>query len=196
MSSLPSQLQHVAALIPAGATVLDVGCADGLLLRHLRDTKGVDGRGLEIDPRLVSEAVSHGLSVVQGDADSDLADFPSDSVDYAVLSGTLQATRAPARVLSELLRIGQRAIIAFPNFGHWRVRLDLLLSGRMPATASLPDSWFETANIHLCTVNDFRALASSLGYRIDRVIHLSGDRPVTRHPNLLADYAIFLLGKG
>lgn len=194
MSGLPPRLAIVADLIPAGASVLDVGCSDGLLLRHLRDAKGVDGRGIELDPARVSIALSHGLSVVQGDADRDLADFPSQSVDYAILSETLQAMRSPGRVLDELLRIGRRAIVAFPNFGHWRVRLDLLVRGRMPVTPGLPESWHETENIHLCTIRDFRALAEAQGAAILSEAYLAGTRRVVLHPNLLADHAILLLG--
>lgn len=194
MSPLPLRLALVADLIPPGTSVLDVGCSDGLLLRHLRDAKGVDGRGIELEPARVSAALAHGLSVVQGDADRDLADFPAQSVDYAILSETLQAMRAPARVLDELLRIGRRAIVSFPNFGHWRVRLDLLLAGRMPVTPGLPQSWHETENIHLCTVSDFRALAASRGASILSETYLAGPRQVRWHPNLRADHAIILLG--
>ncbi len=194
MNGLPFRLAAVADLIPRGATVLDVGCSDGRLLRHLRDAKGVDGRGIELDPARVSAALAHGLSVVQGDADSDLADFPSRSVDYAILSETLQAMRAPARVLDELLRIGRRAIVSFPNFGHWRVRLDLLLGGRMPVTPGLPEPWFETENIHLCTIRDFRALARARGAAILSETWLAGTRRVRVHPNMRADHAILLLG--
>jgi methionine biosynthesis protein MetW len=196
VSGLPPRLAIVADLIPPGASVLDVGCSDGLLLRHLRDRKGVDGRGIELDPARVSAALAHGLSVVQGDADSDLADFPSQSVDYAILSETLQAMRSPRKVLDELLRIGRRAIVSFPNFGHWRVRLDLLLGGRMPVTPGLPESWHETENIHLCTARDFRALAEASGAAIISETYLAGTRPVRLHPNLLADHAILLLGPG
>jgi methionine biosynthesis protein MetW len=193
MTGLPPRLARIADLVPAGATVLDVGCSDGQLLDHLRATKRVDGRGIELDPARVSAALARGLSVVQGDADTDLAAFPSASVDYAILSETLQAMREPARVLSELLRIGRRAIIAFPNFGHWRVRLDLALGGRMPVTPGLPMSWHETENIHLCTVSDFEALAAARGYRVEGAWFLAGERRVRLHPNLFADHALFVL---
>ncbi|WP_448580568.1 methionine biosynthesis protein MetW [Thermaurantiacus sp.] len=190
---LPPRLSQVAALVPRGASVLDVGCADGLLLRHLRDTKGVDGRGIELDPARVANAVALGLAVVQGDADRDLVNFPTQSVDYAILSETLQAMRAPDVVLAELLRIGRRAIVAFPNFGYWRVRLQLLFRGSMPVTPSLPESWFATENIHLCTIRDFRALAAARGFRIEDSRYLSGDRDIRLHPNLRADHALFVL---
>ncbi len=182
--------------MPEGARVLDVGCSDGTLLAWLRDHRGVDGRGIEIDAERVARAVARGLSVVQGDADRDLAEFPSDSVDVAILSETLQAMHRPARVLRELLRIGARAVVAFPNFGHWRVRLALLARGRMPATPSLPASWHETENIHLCTVADFRALAREEGLRILGEAHLAGWRRVPpAQANWRADHALFVLGR-
>lgn len=193
MSGLAARLRQVADRIPPGASVLDVGCSDGRLLAHLRDSKGVDGRGIEIAPERVAAAVARGLSVVQGDATSDLADFPSQSVDYAILSETLQAMAEPHRVLEQLVRIGRRAVVAFPNFGHWRVRMDLLLTGRMPVTRGLPMSWYETENIHLCTVDDFRQLARDLGLTIDEQAFLSGTRPTGAWPNLLADHALFVL---
>ncbi|WP_448585754.1 methionine biosynthesis protein MetW [Thermaurantiacus sp.] len=193
MIALPPRLAEVARLVPPGVSVLDVGCSDGLLLRHLSAEKGVDGRGIELDPERVAQALAHGLAVVQGDADRDLADFPTASVDYAILSETLQAMHRPATVLAELTRIGRRAIVAFPNFGHWRVRLDLLARGRMPLTPSLPDSWHATENIHLCTIRDFEALAAAQGHVIEARRYLAGARAIAWHPNLLADHAIYVL---
>lgn len=193
MNGLSVRLQQVAAQIPQGASVLDVGCSDGRLLAWLRDQRQVDGRGIEIDPARVAAAVARGLSVVQGDATRELAAFPDASVDYAILSETLQAMQAPAKVLGELVRIGRRAVVAFPNFGHWRVRLDLLTKGRMPVTPSLPTSWHATDNIHLCTVADFRALAWELGLAIEREAYLAGARPIGAWPNLRADHALFVL---
>jgi methionine biosynthesis protein MetW len=193
VNGLSVRLQQVASTIPAGASVLDVGCSDGRLLAWLRDNRGVDGRGIELDPARVAAAVARGLSVVQGDATHDLAAFPDQSVDYAVLSETLQAMQAPARVLQQLVRIGRKAVVAFPNFGHWRVRLDLVTKGRMPVTRSLPTSWHETENIHLCTVDDFRALAAGLGLTIEGQAFLSGEEKVSAWPNLRADHALFIL---
>jgi len=195
MNGLSARLQEVARQIPPGASVLDVGCSNGQLLAHLRDAKGVDGRGIELDPDRVALAVARGLSVVQGDATRDLAAFPSGSVDYAILSETLQAMEAPQRVLAELVRIGRRAVVAFPNFGHWRVRAHLLLKGRMPVTRGLPMSWYETENIHLCTIADFRALARQMGLTIEGEAYLAGSRKVSAWPNLLADHALFVLSR-
>ncbi|MFJ5486734.1 methionine biosynthesis protein MetW [Hansschlegelia beijingensis] len=144
----------VAEMVQPGSRVLDVGCGDGALLRLLIARRGVDGRGIEISQSGVNASVAHGLSVVQGDADADLAHYPDDAFDYVILSQTLQATRRPKAVVEDLLRIGRRAIVSFPNFGHWRVRMQFLLEGRMPQTANLPDPWYETPNIHLCTIRD------------------------------------------
>jgi methionine biosynthesis protein MetW len=195
VNGLSVRLQQVARQIPVGASVLDVGCSDGQLLAWLRDRKGVDGRGIELDPERVAKAVARGLSVVQGDATHDLAAFPSQSVDYAILSETLQAMEAPHKVLAELIRIGRRAVVAFPNFGHWRVRAHLALRGRMPMTRSLPVSWYETENIHFCTIDDFRALADEMALTIETQAYLSGEKPVSAWPNLRADHALFVLRK-
>ena len=189
------RLRQLVAHIPTGASVLDVGCADGALLALLRDEKGVDGRGIEIAPERVQAAVARGLSVVQGDATHDLAAFPDKSVDYAILSETLQAMAEPAEVLRQLARIGRRAIVAFPNFGYWRVRLGLLTSGRMPVTPTLPQSWYETPNIHLCTIDDFRALAGELRLSVEADAYLAKGRAVRAWPNLLADHALFVLSE-
>lgn len=193
MNGLSVRLRQVAAQVPEGASVLDVGCSDGRLLAYLRDAKGVDGRGIEIDAGRVAAAVGRGLSVVQGDATSDLSAFPDQSVDYAILSETLQAMDRPALVLGELVRIGRKAIVAFPNFGHWQVRRSLMFGGRMPVTRNLPTSWFETENIHLCTIADFRVLAAGMGLTIEGQAYLSGETPVGVWPNLRADHALFVL---
>jgi len=194
--TLRADLAAVADAVPARARVLDIGCGDGALLAHLRDTKQVEGRGIDVSGANVASAVARGLSVVQGDADADLADYPDDAFDMAILSDALQAMRAPAPVLRELLRIARRAVVSFPNFGHWRVRGSILFGGRMPVTATLPVSWHETANIHLCTIDDFRALAGDLGLRIERATFLSGG--ATRGAglaNLMAEQAVFVLGR-
>jgi methionine biosynthesis protein MetW len=199
MSGLRAELAAIAEMIPEGARVLDIGCGDGALLEHLVRTKNVDGRGIELSQQNVNACVARGLSVMQGDADTDLADYPSQVFDVVILSQTIQATRSPSKVLQHLLRIGRRAIVSLPNFGHWRVRLALLLNGRMPRTSSLDHSWHETPNIHLCTIDDFVALAREEGAIIERAIALSEagrTRPMQTDawgPNIFADGAIFQL---
>jgi methionine biosynthesis protein MetW len=192
--SLRPDLAIIADNIARGTRVLDVGCGDGALMAALRDNNQVDARGLEIDRGNVSAAVSRGLSVIQGDADSDLAGYPDGSFDYAILSQTLQTTRAPDVVLEHLLRIGQRAFVSFPNFAHWRVRLSLLWGGRMPVTRLLPVAWYATPNIHHVTIDDFRALVRERNITVEGEWFLSGDKRTTSAAaNFLAEHAIFLL---
>lgn len=194
--TLRPDLAVIAAHVEAGARVLDVGCGDGALMAALRDERGVDARGLEIDAGNVAAAVARGLSVVQGDADTDLAAYPSNSFDYAILSQTLQTARAPDRVLDELLRIGRRAFVSFPNFAHWRVRLSLLWGGRMPVTRQLPERWYDTPNIHHVTVDDFRAFLGERAIAVERAWFLAGDRRRnSAAANLLAEHATFLLAR-
>jgi methionine biosynthesis protein MetW len=194
-------LEVVANLIPPQSRVLDVGSGDGSLLELLQDTKQVDGRGLELSQRGVNECVARGLSVIQGDADTDLEFYPDKGIDFVVLSQTLQATRNPKLVLDELLRIGNRAIVSFPNFGHWRVRLSLFVKGRMPVTSDLPYSWYDTPNIHFCTIRDFIALVEDVGAHIEAAVALNGSgRAFDRHiplaiRNLFANQAVFVLSR-
>jgi methionine biosynthesis protein MetW len=169
--------KEILRLVRPGARVLDVGCGTGDLLALLEAEKRVDGRGVEISVDGVSACLAKGLTVIQGDADSDLKDFPDQAFDYAILSQTLQALRAPKDVLGELIRLADRAIVSFPNFGHWRVRLNLITRGRMPETKALPDPWYATANIHLCTLVDFLDLCQELGLRIEAAAALSGGKP-------------------
>ena len=145
----------IAEMVEPGSRVLDVGCGDGALLQLLRDEKAVDGRGIELSPERVKACVTRGLSVIQGDADRDLPDYPDKAFDYAVLSLTIQATRFPKTVLENLLRIGRHAIVSFPNFGHWRIRTQLMMTGRMPMTPNLPETWYNSVDAHLCTIKDF-----------------------------------------
>lgn len=191
---LRPDLAIIAANVATGARVLDVGCGDGALMAALEAEKGADARGLELDPANVATAVARGLSVIQGDADTDLADYPADAFDYAILSQTLQTTRRPDQVLDELLRIGRRAFVSFPNFAHWRVRLSLLWGGRMPVTRLLPLEWYETPNIHHVTIDDFRAFVRDRGLTVEGAWFLSGDRLTSAAAaNFRAEHAVFLL---
>ncbi|MGK6318416.1 methionine biosynthesis protein MetW [Sphingomonas sp. DT-204] len=193
-SSLRPDLAIIAANVAPGSRVLDVGCGDGALMAALRDERGVDARGLELDPGDVATAVARGLSVVQGDADADLKDYPTDAFDYAILSQTLQTTRRPDHVLDELLRIGRRAFVSFPNFAHWRVRASLLFGGRMPVTRLLPLEWYETPNIHHVTVDDFRAFVRQRGITVEGAWFLANGAPARpAAANLFAEHAVFLL---
>ena len=156
--TLRADLAKIAEHVPPGARVLDIGCGEGELMAELRDAKRVDARGMEIDAELVERAVARGLSVIQGDADRDLADYPDAAFDVAILSQTLQTAARPDRMLDQLLRVGRQAFVSFPNFAYWRMRWALLSTGRMPVTRHLPVSWYETENIHHVTIDDFREL--------------------------------------
>ncbi len=196
MTELRADLQAIADAVPHGARVLDVGCGDGALLAHLRATRRARVQGIEMAPARVAAAMARGLSVVQGDADTDLEEWPDAAFDVAILSNTLQAMKRPAEILDSLLRVADRAIVSFPNFGHWRVRAALGLGGRMPVTATLPVSWHETANIHLCTIDDFRDLVAERGLRIERASYFSQGRPASALlANLRAEQAVFVLSK-
>ena len=192
--TLRPDLAVIAANVARGSRVLDIGCGDGALMAALADTRGVDARGLELDAANVAAAVARGLSVVQGDADADLADYPDASFDYAILSQTLQTTMRPHVVLEHLLRIGRRAFVSFPNFAHWRVRASLMWGGRMPVTRLLPLEWYETPNIHHVTIDDFRSFVKARGIKVEDAWFLSDDR--RRSPaaaNFRAEHAVFLL---
>jgi methionine biosynthesis protein MetW len=199
--ALRPDLAHIAEMIPPSTRVLDIGCGDGALLEYLLRVKSVDGRGLELSQQNVNQCVARGLSVVQGDADTDLTEYPSGVFDIVILSQTIQTTRRPRFVLEELLRIGKRTIVSFPNFGHWRVRLSLATKGRMPVTKALGHAWHDTPNIHLCTIADFLALAGEVGAHIEKAWSLrEGQRTEAMSttawgPNLFAQGAIFLLAK-
>lgn len=196
-----ADLEIIASLIPARARVLDIGCGQGELLEHLTTTKQVIGHGLELSAEKVSRAVGRGLSVIQGDADQDLAHYPDNAYDYAILGETLQATQKPRQVLEELLRIAGKAVVSIPNFGHWRNRLYLSFKGRMPVTENLSYQWYETPNIHFCTIRDFIKLCDMIncetelrGY-LDRNGKLKRFSGKSRIANLFAREGIFVLRK-
>ena len=205
MSGVAPEARHdfdeILRLVRPGARVLDVGCGEGVLLERLHREKRVDGRGVEIGPDAVSACLAKGLAVMQGDAERDLAEFADSTFDYAILSQALQAMRQPRIVLQELLRLADRAIVSFPNFGHWRVRTSLLTHGRMPETRALPEAWWETSNIHLCTLRDFTDLCADLGLRIEAASALVQGRPARAMDplktleNWRAEQALFLLAR-
>jgi len=191
----------VAEMVKQGAKVLDVGCGDGELLRLLAEWRSVDGRDIELSREGVNECVAKGLAVIQGDADTDLADYPDDAFDYVILSQTLQATRQPRVVLEHMLRIGRHAIVSFPNFGHWKIRLQVGVGGQMPQTDNLPYSWWDTPNIHFCTIKDFRQLCGVAGAKIERAVALNAWGRALRFNapwwfwNLMGEQAVFLLSR-
>lgn len=173
-SDIRVDLLLIADMIPEKSRVLDVGCGDGALLDYLRREKGVDARGIELSPEGVKESVAKGLSVIQGNAEDEISHFPDNSFDYVILSQTLQAMGRPDKILQELLRVGKRAIVSFPNFGNWRVRLHLMIFGRMPVTKSLDYPWYSTPNIHFCTIRDFVDLCRELDIKIEKGMAVDG----------------------
>lgn len=189
----------VADLIPNNSRVLDVGSGDGALLRYLVRHKAADARGLEISQPLVSASVTHGLSVIQGNAEEDLGFYPDQAFDYVVLSKTIQAMHRPKDILQDILRIGKYAIVSLPNFGHWKVRWQLVFGGRMPVSEFLSYQWYDTPNIHFCTIRDFTVMMDDMGVIIDQAIRLdSNGVPHTMQPNswmanLFGEQAVFLL---
>jgi len=192
-------LEIIANMVDDGSRVLDIGCGNGALLDYLGRNKGVDGRGIELSQAGVNACVANGLSVIQGDADTDLEHYPDDTFDYVVLTRTLQATRNPREVVSHLVRIGRHAIVSFTNFGHWRVRLEMMFDGRMPVVGDEGASWYDTPNIHLCTIRDFSTLCDDLGLTVQRALSLSRSgasrklKSAGAAANIRGEEAIFVL---
>lgn len=196
MSTLRPDLAYISDWVAPGARLLDLGCGDGALLAHLAEHKQVRGYGLEIDPDNITACIARGVNVIQADLDEGLSDFGNAGFDVVVMTQALQALQRPDEALEEMLRVGRTVIVTFPNFGHWRVRW-ALLRGRMPVTSSLPEQWFDTPNIHLCTVSDFEALCAARQWRISRRALLNqarqGGALSRAFPNLFAEIALFEL---
>lgn len=185
----------IGEIVEPNTKVLDLGCGEGELLEWLASKKGVQGRGVEISGIKVQRAIGRGVSVYQGDIDEGLADYPDHAFDYVILSQTLQETLYPRHVLQDMLRVGKRIIVAFPNFGHWSVRYSMLKSGRAPRTKLFPYEWYESPNIHFLTVDDFEELVALEGLVMERRYFLSGNRKVTLLPNLRAEVAVYLVSR-
>lgn len=184
----------IANIIEPATRVLDLGCGEGEVLAWLTEHKHVLARGVEISPALVRKAIARGVSVYQGDIDEGLADYPDGAFDYVILSQTLQETRSPLKVVSEMLRVGRRAIISFPNFGHWNVRWSMLFTGQAPKTKLFPYDWYNSPNIHFLSIQDFESLCEQHHFPVEKRYFLSGSSRVTFLPNLMAQTAVFVLG--
>lgn len=185
----------ISELIPERARVLDLGCGNGALLEWLKANKRVEARGVELKRELVQQAIARGVTVYQGDLESSLTEYPDGAFDYVVLSQTLQELRQPLAVMREILRIGRNVVVAFPNFGHWRVRLSHLLSGRAPRTPLFPYGWHDSPNVHFLTIQDFEETVGEQGWVVEKRMFLSGHTRGTVMPNLMAEIAVYLIRK-
>ena len=198
---MKNEFKVIADLIEKNKKVLDVGCADGTLMKFLKDNKNINIRGLEISKDKVQKCISKGLTVIEGNAEKDLMQFPDKSFDYVVLSQTLQAFLNPEQVINELLRVGKKAIVTIPNFGYWKIRLHLLSKGTMPITKTLPDKWYNTPNLHMCTIKDFVHFVKSRNFKIFKSLALNSQNVSIINDNnlgiknLFADLGIFLIEK-
>ena len=195
------EFKIIADLLEENTRVLDVGCDDGTLMEFLKKNKNIDIRGIEISKKKVQVCISKGLTVLEGNAEFDLKQFPENSFDYVVLGQTLQAFVNPEIVIKELLRVGKKAIVTIPNFGHWRVRLNLLIKGTMPVTKTLPNDWYNTPNIHMCTIKDFVKFSKTINFKIYKSLALMNknvsniNNSNLSFKNLFAELGIFLIEK-
>ena len=196
---MKNEFKIIVNLLPLQSRVLDVGCSDGTLIEALIKQKNIDARGIELEESKVKECISKGLSVIQGNAETELSQFPDKAFDFVVLSQTLQAFYQPENVLNQLLRIGKKVIISIPNFGYWQVRTSLLLFGKMPVTKFLPDSWYNTPNLHMCSIKDFYQFCDKKKIKIDRIIGINNEKTSSINrinlemKNLLSEVGIFLI---
>ena len=196
---MKNEFKIIANLLPPQSRVLDVGCGDGTLIEALIKEKNIDARGIELGEDKVKECISKGLSVIEGDAETELSQFPDKAFDFVILSQTLQAFYQPENVLAQLLRIGDKVIISIPNFGYWQIRASLLFFGKMPVTKSLPDFWYNTPNLHMCSIKDFYQLCEKKKIKIDRIIGINSEKTSSINrinlemKNLLSEVGIFLI---
>ena len=196
---MKNEFKIITNLLPPKSRVLDVGCGDGTLIKALINEKNIDARGIELGKNNVKECISKGLSVIEGNAETELSQFPNKAFDFVILSQTLQAFYQPENVLSQLLRIGDRVIISIPNFGYWQIRASLLFFGKMPTTKSLPHTWYDTPNLHMCSIKDFYEFCEKKEIKIDKVVGINGEKisPINRinleMKNLFSEVGIFLV---
>tara|TARA_Y100000590_G_C15597240_1_gene968530 strand:- start:483 stop:1079 length:597 start_codon:yes stop_codon:yes gene_type:complete len=196
---MKKEFKVISELIEEKSSALDVGCGDGNLMQYLSENKNTDIRGLEISKEKVQNCLSKGLTVIEGDAENDLKQFPNHSFDYVILSQTLQAFVNPENVIKELLRVGNRAIVTIPNFGHWKVRIHLLIKGTMPVTKNLPNQWYNTPNLHMCTIQDFYNFCEKRNIKIYKSLSLNGEKiskisnSNLNFKNIISELGIFLI---